>query len=69
MRYTLCLSTVVEGSDVFGLATHMEPLFGDIHVCNNILPIVPFANEEFVLGGEGHSAAFANETNEGHVAL
>ena len=54
---------------MFALPDHMESLFCDIHVCQDILPFVLFANEEFVLGGEGNSAALANETNEGHLAL
>lgn len=69
MGYTFGSSMVVEGSDLFTLPDHLESLFGNIHVCHDILPFVLFANEEFVLGGERNSAAFANEPNEGHFAL
>ena len=60
---------IVEGLDVFALPDHMQPPFGNIHNGLHILPLVLFANEEFVLGGEGNSAALANEPKEGHVAL
>ena len=69
MRYTFSSSAVVEGSNVFALPDHMELLFCDVHDCGHILPLVLFANEEFVIGGEGNSAALADQTNEGHVAL
>ena len=54
---------------MFALADHMELTLGNIHICHDILPFVFFANQEFVRGGEGNSAALANETKEGHVAL
>ena len=54
---------------MFTLPDHMESLFSDIHVRQDILPFVRFAKEEFVLGGESKSATLANETNEGHLAL
>ena len=54
---------------MFALTDHMEALFGDIHVRHDILPFVFFTNEELILGGNRDSAAFANEPNEGHVAL
>jgi hypothetical protein len=69
MRYTFGASAVVEGFEVFVSANHMEPLFSNIYVCHHILPSVLFANQEFILGGESDPATFANETNEGYVAL
>ena len=69
MGYTFGSSMVIEGSDVFTLPDHMQSLFGNIHVCQDILPFVFFANQEFVLGGKRNSAAFANEPNESHIAL
>jgi hypothetical protein len=69
MGYTFGSSMVVEGADGFSLPEDVEFLFCDIYVCQDILPFIFFANEEFVLGGEGNSATLANETNEGHLAL
>ena len=69
MGYTFGSSLVVEGLDVFALPDHMESLCCYIHICQDILPFVFFANQEFVLGGDGNSAALANETKEGHLAL
>ena len=69
MGYTFGSSLVVEGLDGFALPDHKESLCCDIHICQDILPFVFFANQEFVLGGESNSAACANETNEGHLAL
>lgn len=69
MRYTFGLSMVVKGFDVFALPDHSGSLFCDIHDGQDILPFVLFAKEEFVLGREGNSATFANQTNEGHLAL
>lgn len=69
MRYTFGWLGVVESFDVFALADHMQPPFGNIHNSLHILPFVLFANEEFVLGGESNSAALANEPKEGHMAL
>ena len=69
MGYTFGSLGVVERFDVFALADHMEPLFGNIHICQDILPLVLFAKEEFVLGSESKSAALANEPNEGYLAL
>ena len=54
---------------MLALPDDMESLFSDIHDGYHILPLVLFANQEFVLGGEGNSATFANQTKEGHVAL
>ena len=56
---------VSEGTYVFALPDHVESLFCDIHVCHDILPFVLFANQEFVFGGEGNSAALANQTRPG----
>jgi hypothetical protein len=69
MGYTFGSLGVVEGLDVFALPDHVESLFGEIHVCQDILPFVLFANEEFVLGSAGNSAAFADQTNESYFAL
>src|SRR5687767_3420877 len=69
MGYTFGSSMVVEGADRFALPDHIESLFGDIHICHDILAFVCFANEEFVLGGKGDPATFANQTNERHLAL
>ena len=54
---------------MFAQADHIESLFCNIHDCHHIVPLVFFANEEFVIGRERNSAALANETNEGHFAL
>ena len=54
---------------MFDLPDHLEPLVCDVHDCRDILPLVLFANEEFILGGESNSAALTNETNERHMAL
>ena len=69
MRSTFGSSMVVEGTDVFALADDVELLFCNIYVCQDIVPLVLFANQEFVIGGHGDLAALANETDEGHVAL
>ena len=69
MRYTFGLSTVVKGSDVFALADHIESFSGNIHNSHDVVPLVLFANEELVPGGQGNPSALANETNEGHLAL
>ena len=69
MGYTFGGSTVVKRFDVSALVDHMELLVCNIHICHHVLPFVLFANEEFVLGGEGDAATFANETKESHVAL
>ena len=50
-------------------ADYIESLLGNIHHCQNVVPLVLFANEELVPGGESNSAALADETNEGHLAL
>ena len=62
MGYTFGSLGVVEGLDVLALPDHVESLFGEIHVCQNILPFVVFADQEFILGGESNSAALTNET-------
>jgi hypothetical protein len=69
MRYTFGVSTIVKGPNLFTLADHIQFFSGNIYVCHDILPFVLFANEEFVLGSESNPAAFANETNEGYIAL
>ena len=69
MGYTFGSSAVIEGSDVFAFPDHVELVFSNIYVCQDIVPFVLFAKEEFVFGSEGKSATFANETNEGHLAL
>jgi hypothetical protein len=58
----------VERFDVFSLPDHIEFLFGDIHAGQHILPLVLFANEEFVIGRECKPAALPNETNKRHIA-
>ena len=69
MGYTFGRLAVVEGLEVFALADDVEFLFGNVHVCQDIMPFVLFANEEFVLGSHGNPATLANETNEGYLAL
>ena len=69
MGYTFQPLGVVEGFEVFALPDHMKPLCCDIHVCQDILPFVFFANQEFVIRGERNSATLANKTNERDVAL
>src|SRR5512144_1419663 len=54
---------------MFALASHIQSFSGDIYNCHDILPFVLFANEELVVGGYCYSAALADETNEGHLAL
>lgn len=68
MGYTFGPSAVVEGLEVFALPDDVELLFGNIHVCQDIVPFVLFANEEFVLGSHGNPSTLANETNEGDLA-
>ena len=60
---------VVEKPDEFALPENTELLFNNIYNGHDVLPFVLFANEELVLGGHCYSAALANETNEGHLAL
>ena len=69
IRYTFGSSTVVKGSDMLALADHIQFFSGNIHNSHNVLPFVFFANEELVPSGHGNSAALANETNEGQLAL
>jgi len=69
MRYTFGASAVLEGFEVFALPDDVELLFGNLHNSHHVLPFVLFANQEFVLGGEDNPAAFADQTNEGHLAL
>ena len=69
MRYTFGSLRVVEGLDVFALPDHMKFLFCEIDVCQDILPFVLFAKQEFIRGGESKSATFANETNETDLAV
>jgi hypothetical protein len=54
---------------VFALPDQMESSLCDIHNSHDILPFVLLAKEEFVFGGECNSAALADQTNEGDVAL
>ena len=69
MRYTFGASGVIERLEVLALPDDVKSLFGDLHNCQDVLPLVLFTDHEFVVGSNSNSAAVANETNERDIAL